>query len=295
MNAVLLNEASQSKISSSKRSVEVRFSRYDQVSSLVTTLVALLSAVSMILFAIWLTTVIRVSPSPTPIKWNESPSGGAEGAIALDHELEEPSEDELAETPTPNLATALQQIGYVAPAIAANVEGFESIALQDAVGIQDGDRRDAGPAGGVQNPPWERWEIRYSLASREEYGAQLDSFDIELGAIHRDSPEILYLKSIGADVRDSREGTKTEEKRIYFAYQKGKLRDWDQEFFRQLDIDPSKYILVHFYPEETKERLIELEMDALEGRELSEVKRTVFGVQKEDDVYKFYVIDVRFE
>ena len=118
----------------------------------------------------------------------------------------------------------------------------------------------------------------------------MDFFKIELGAISRDTADIVYLQNL-AGQRRTRNGRKSAEKRVFFNYNQGVLSEWDKQFMEESGINLRNRILVQFYPPDIQTRLLALEKQRLGGKSLETVYRTVFGVRATGNGFEYYVID----
>ena len=269
---------------------EGRVSRYDRASAMVTALVILLGCVVLVMFLIWLTAVIRIPPMQSKstvlddaIGEDERPEGEAE-------DIEEPG-SEFPEVETPQLADSLEALTTAASSIPASDRAVDGSAALMGRGTGLGTIDGGGLGDGLLKPPWERWEIRYTTASKEAYSQQIDFFGIELGGISRDNPDVVYLKSLSSGGR-TRNGRKSADKRIFFNYNDGNvLKNWDIEFMQKAGINLRNRILVQFYPEEIQARLLSLEKRKLGSKSLETVYRTVFGVRATGNGFEYYVID----
>ncbi|HRE98888.1 MAG TPA: hypothetical protein PLI18_00115 [Pirellulaceae bacterium] len=275
-----------------KLTVETTVSRYERVSGMVTAIVSLLGFCVTIMFLIWLSEmtldlrVERQALVSVEEGEDEKPLGEAQ-------DIEEPG-SEFPEVDTPQLADSLEALTSAVSSISASDREVDGSAAEMGAGRGLGTRNGGGLGNGKGKGPWERWEIRYTTASQQAYAAQLDSLGIELGAISRDSPQIVYLQNLSTN-RSTRAGRKSEEKRVFFNYNQGVLQKWDQDFMAEAGIDLRNKILVQFYPPQIQQTLLQLEQRKLGGRNVDEVFRTVFGVRPAGGGYEFYVIDQSFK
>lgn len=271
-----------------------KISRYDQVSSLLVALTILIGIVCLVLFAVWLTTITRVKSTQAAVEWNDDLMGNNNNPEGIAEDFEEPGVEELAEVPEPQLADAIEAVTDAVSTQQASLEATEGPASAMGTGRGLGDYREAGPGSGGdrKDKPWDRWEIRYTTSSKSEYAEQLDAFGIELGAISRRTPEIRYLKNLSTTPQQ-RAGTKSLERRIFFAYPSSNpLRQWDEEFFSDAGFDTSESVLVQFYPVESQRTLLNLEKQASGNLSPDQIQRTIFAVRSGTQGYEYYVVDV---
>ncbi len=144
-------------------------------------------------------------------------------------------------------------------------------------------------------PPWERWEIRFSTASDDDYAKQLDHFEIELGALHRTSPDIEYARNLAKDKPPSRKGTRSTEPRLYLIHQKAAPSvTLTKSLLKKAGIPTDRCYLAQFYPEAAYRRLLKVEKASLGMRNLESVRKTVFAVRPRGDGFEFFVVRHRF-
>jgi hypothetical protein len=155
-------------------------------------------------------------------------------------------------------------------------------------GSQVGLGSGGGPGSGF--PRAQRWVIQFQEGGNlQSYGAQLQFFGIELGAIGTTN-QVEYAYNLGKAKPDRRVGKGTDEKRLYFSWKDGNLKDADLQLMRLAGINPSGKIAVQFYTPETENQLAYLE-ESFAKRKGAEIRRTRFGVRAAGKGYNFYVID----
>lgn len=275
-----------------KMTEEVHVSTYERVSGMVTALVMMLTFIVGVMFMMWLSTVVKLVRIDTATEVigpelgeDEKPEGEAE-------DIEEPG-SEFPEVETPQLADALEALSSAVSSVAASDRDVDGSA--EAMGSGRGLGTRGGDGGrGNGSGPWERWEIRYTTSSKEAYAQQLDALGIELGAIQREGPAITYLTNLSGAM-GTRGGTKSQEKRVFFNYNRGVLRDWDLQFAEAAGINMRDKILVQFYPPTIQQTLLELERRKLGNKTVEQVYRTSFGVRPAGGSFEFYVIDQTYK
>lgn len=72
------------------------------------------------------------------------------------------------------------------------------------------------------------------------------------------------------------------------------MKQADAELLAKAGVNVTGAIQMQFIPPETENMLAHAEHQALGGRKLKEVQRTVFGVRPKGDGFEFYVIDQRY-
>jgi hypothetical protein len=141
-------------------------------------------------------------------------------------------------------------------------------------------------------PRHERWEIRIGAGNTSDsYTRQLDYFKIELGIIGQAS-DIIYLSNLSAPTPTAKTQPAAGEKRLYLIWQRGSMRDADEEILSRAKIQAAGKVIVHFCPEELEKELVQLEDDHAKQAGLKRIRKTVFGVRpKEPEGFRFFVIE----
>lgn len=141
-------------------------------------------------------------------------------------------------------------------------------------------------------PRHERWEIRIGAGNTSDsYTRQLDFFKIELGVIGQAS-DIVYLSNLSAPNPTSKTQSSAGEKRLYLIWQRGSMREADEEIMARAKIQSAGKVVVHFCPEELENELVKLEDDQAKQSGYKRIRRTVFGVRpKEPEGFRFFVIE----
>ena len=146
---------------------------------------------------------------------------------------------------------------------------------------------EGGGEGGV--PRSQRWLISFpDGATLEEYGKQLDFFGIELGKIGGDGTLTFAADLSGAAPAVRSVETGEGEERLYFEWKGGARQAFDRQLFQKAGVSPEGTVL-HFYPQNTENRLAQLEQAASGGRDATQIRRTFFDVRKSGNGYAFEV------
>lgn len=275
---------------------DTKVSVYDRVSAMLAALVVLFAFLTFALFAIWLTRVITIKPKSTPTIPIELRGEGAlvEG---VGRDFEEPGVEELADVQQPQIADAIEAVTSAASTVPARVEAVDGNAAQMGAGQGLGDSRATGPGGGGtadEVAEYDRWEINYATSNVRAYAAQLEFFNIELGAVHRSNPEIYYASKLTQDKPERRTGFRDQEDRVYFGHVNKQLRQFDTTLLERASIDTTDMLIVQFYPTATRQMLLDAERRALGGKSLATVRKTVFSVQQVEGKYQFEVTRQEF-
>ena len=286
----------------------LKFSSYDKVSSLLMALGVAIVAGVVWAFSLFWTTIPPKPPVFVPMEIVRITGGGAEDGDpneTLNIESPEETSDEVKQQDEiPEVVT----ISDFADTAAEQMESFSGdLASPDAVQSEaqqaqfgtgerngnskgTGNRRPLGfgPGNGGGVAAELRWFIRFADGSSlTEYAKQLDFFNIELGSVLPDG-RIAYITGL-AGTPKVRYGTSgKDEKRLYMKWEGGERRKADEKLFLKAGITVGRQVIFHFYPQQTEQMLVQLEM-AFAKRNLREVRRTYFVVNTQGAGYEFQV------
>lgn len=278
------------------KKAELKVSLYDQVSSMLIALIIMVGFFVTLMFLIWLTTVLIWGRAPIEVEYIEEIAGRGEAAEGYERDLEEPGEEELDELLEPQLEAALEAVTDVLSSQEAKLDALQTDATQSGYGKGRGDSRQAGPGGEGQNiiPRWERWQIKYNTTSIDAYAEQLDFFKVELGAAGGGRTRVDYARELGRPRPQTRDGTGDQEKRLYFSWKSGKLKEYDRRLLTKAGIPTARRVIMQFIPKSLENQMAGLERAAAKGKDVTEFKRTVFGVRGKGSGYEFYVVSMQF-
>jgi hypothetical protein len=175
------------------------------------------------------------------------------------------------------------------------LEGDTSVGRGEGTGTGDG--RGPGPGGpGTSDgiPAWERWEVRMSAKSVDEYARQLDFFKVELGVAGGGSPNVEYITNLSAAKPTVRIGDPKDERRLNFLHRSGELRAADRQLAARAGVQTDGRIVFQFYSPEMYTNLLTLENIHKGDRRIKEVRKTIFGLRGTAGRYEFYVIDQQY-
>lgn len=277
--------------------VETKVSAYDRVSGMLVALVVFFGLITLALFMLWLTRVITFKPTPSQVFPIDDLKGRGEHAEGVAREFEEPGVEELADVQEPQLADAMEAVTNAPSPRSGAVQSIDGNAALMGTGKGLGDARSSGPGGGGDAdaiPEHERWEINYTTSSVRAYAAQLDFFEIELGAVHRSKSDIDYASNLSKSKPDRRAGYRDEESRIYFSHLNKQLRDYDRQLLEKAGAETTGKLIVQFYPPKTFQLLLQAERQALGGKPWESLAKTVFGVRGSGGSFEYYVIRQEF-
>lgn len=266
-----------------------KVTRYDIAAGWLVASTVMVGFTTAMLFLIWLTAVWSYRPITPDIRSFAISLPGAAAALGDTRAIEEPSAAELAEVIEPNPADSLGTMTSVVAAVTGDINAIDAAdnVFEGCIGV--GDHRKTGAG---EPAFWERWDIRYSVDSIDEYAAQLDHFDIELGVLGGGKPGIEYVKNMAAPSPQTRSiENASAEQRFYFNFVQPDMQRLDAELLRRADIATANRFPVQFYPDDVVKQLLTLEHQALNGRDIKEVRQTIFGVRGDAGDYEYYVIE----
>ena len=273
----------------------LRTSRYERLCVAVTSAILLLGAVTFLMLLAWLTSSVRWSQPPSAVALHENSPHEASDAPGGEtfNELQPPGQDELPATVQSLTMPAFESIPSVVQSQSVTLEAIREI---------EADRQRSGERAGGTGPRasgilganaggFERWEIRFSSNSLEEYKRQLDFFGIELGIAGGGVNTVDYVKgfSTGSPIIRLAQDPK-QEKRIRFLYRGGPLKEADHHLARAAGFNVEGRVVFQFYTDEMYRSLLVLENERMKPRFISDVVRTVFGVRPAGSGFEFYVI-----
>jgi hypothetical protein len=284
----------------------LRVSSYDRAWSWLLALLLLIGASVLILFLVWLSTRMHKVDIAREVDLTEvgDGEGGGDGRPSGGTQLESP-DTSAEEIP---LDTTMPDVEDTLAAVAETV--VEQVAMLDDPALQPpkakGDYGTGGGSGGGSEPGRglghgkgkpgrpQRWTLRFTKAQTlETYARQLDHFKIELGII-LPNDTVVYLSNFAAGIPTKREGPRAQEKRYFFVWRGGDLKDADLEFFRRARVSTESGTIFMFIPLDREQELLGLEK-AFKGKPISEISRTTFGVLSEGGGFKFNVIEQRLK
>ena len=274
-----------------------KFREYDKVSSFLVASLILAGFATVLLLILYLSQ-LDWSRAKAPVYELPKLAGNQSNPEGIAEDIEEPGVEELPDVAEPQLADAVEAVTSDPSSQRAAYEAVDGNMSEMGTGKGLGDWRQSGPGdGGTADyiPDWERWNIRYSSANVNEYAQQLEYFGIELGAASPKANSINYVSQFATNpVR--RTGTRREDKRIFFRYnKKSLLAKWDADIMTRCGVSIREKFLLQFYPEQTRAELFRLEGIALNGKSLTKVLKTTFGVRPNGSGgFEYFVMDIKY-
>lgn len=141
-------------------------------------------------------------------------------------------------------------------------------------------------------PRHERWSIQFPPGNTiESYTRQLDYFKIEVGLIGG-SDQIEYLVNLADPVPTVRKAPASAERRLYLIWQRGSMREADEQLCSRARVPTAGKIVAHFCPEQIETDLAQIEDAFARQNGGKRVRKTNFGIKANDfGGFQFYVID----
>jgi hypothetical protein len=274
---------------------ELRVGRYERAAGALVTALIMVGTTAALLFLVWLMSVLVFRRVPSGIQMIEYPGRG-DHAEGFERDPDPPGWDEIeVELDEPQLEAALEPVTDLASQVASALDVLATDSILSEQGTGRGDDRPPGPLGEGEDviPPWERWEFQYSSTSIDLYARQLDFFKIELGAAGG-ARLIDYAYNLAQTPPSRRQGESKDEKRIYFTWKTGQLREFDLQLLQRAGISTGGRIIMQFIPEEVNEALHALEFENARGRSPKEWFRTIFGVRPRGNGFEYHIIEQTF-
>ena len=272
-------------------SCHLRTSRYDQVSSLLISLLILIGLVVLVLLITWLTN--RIFVSQTAVSVELSDFAGDDGPVGGGQAPETPTPEEMQEfdLEEPVVEELLTAVSDVVKIKVPQLDDPMVTHPKTTGGFGTGEGRGVGSGrgdgtGGVRR----RWEVHFIKGGTlNVYARQLDFFKIELGVL-LPGGKVAYASNLTKSKPSTRIGPADQEKRYYLTWRSGDLQQADRELLAQAGIDAKKRLILKFLPPDVEAKLVALEK-AKAGSEVKNIRRTRFGIQPAGNGYSFYILD----
>ncbi len=248
-----------------------------------------------VLFLIWLTTVFDFSRRAAgPVVLANEPGDTKPKGVADD--VLEPGVEEFPEVEVPQLANALEAVTDAVSSVRASLEKRSGDAAQMGRGSGYGSREGGTGTGGDGIPEHKRWIINYEAEDITSYAQQLSYFNIDIGVIHQTRNDIWRVNDAGGAANVIQTDREKEKLTLRFAHKKQRMQRWDEELARRNGVNLSNTITNQFYPEATRQIIRQAEATALQaaGRELRQVRNTIFKVEPGGNGYVFTVVDILY-
>ncbi|MCH2178361.1 MAG: hypothetical protein MK106_06100 [Mariniblastus sp.] len=276
---------------------KTKVSSYDTLNAFLISAILLVGFLVSLVFLIWLTMILDFSGrQPAAMVAYEEPFGN-EKPEGFEDDIFEPGVEEFPEVETPQLKDALEAVTDAVSSVKANLEARDGDAAEMGRGKGFGSR-DGGPGNGNADviPEHKRWKIDYESNNISEYAKQLSFFAIDIGAIDQNTNSIARISDVGGRPRVISTDRKAENKSLYFAHEKRRMRRWDETLATQNGVQLDGRFTVQFYPMKTRVLLRQIEQAHLTkvGRTLKEVRRTYFKVVPSAGGFEFKLTEMNY-
>lgn len=225
----------------------------------------------------------------------ENPAGRADNAEGLERDFEPPSSEEVEELLEPTLEETINAVTDAVSQVAATV------ATTQATSNSKGDSRPPGPEGEGEDivPRFERWQLNFSAHNIQEYAAQLDFYQIELGAIGGNVQGVDVANNLAGTPKSRRVVDTEQEQRLYFIWTSpSPLMQYDRQLLRKANISlQGKRQMLKFIPPDLENLLAQTELQYAKEKghqSVTEIAKTIFESASDRDGYKFTVVSQRY-
>jgi|GEM_PF-218054 len=275
-------------------------SAYERVASMLLALLILIGVVVFCLFMAWLGSQVLFPPlKSVPVRLEQVGGGMESGVVGESMQLDSPTPQDVAQESDLDEPEFQDTLKTVIDAVALRTADLDTPAETDqdtskkGGGQQTGTGKVPGYGSGPGKPgipPHLRWQIQFDAGGTlEGYAKQLDFFKIELGVL--DGNQVIYAKNFSKPKpeTETKPGGKAE-KRLYFSWRSGKLREADRELMQRTGTSIAGKLVLQFYSDALEQELLQLEQ-AYRGVDASKIRKTVYGIRPKGKGYEFFVID----
>lgn len=284
------------------KSQRLRVSIYDRAWCWLLSLLLLIGSAVFILFMIWLSNHMHTVDIAREVDLTEvgDGEGGGDGRPSGGTQLESPdSSAEQIEIADNNTQDVEETITAVSETVVETVTQLDDPSLKPPkikgdYGTGGGSGGGSGPGRGMGHGKGrpgrpQRWTWQFDKGNTLDlYARQLDALGIELGVV-MEGDKVIYLSGFSAGIPKKREASRAEEKRYFFVWQGGELKQADLEFFRRARVSTEGGRIFVFIPRELEAKMIELEK-AFQNKTIADIKKTTFKILPEGNSYTFKVV-----
>jgi hypothetical protein len=282
-----------SSLSKLEHNVETYVSGYDRLNAILISVILLFGFLVTVLFMIWLTSVFDYSDKAAVAMTTTIGDDGDEKPEGFEDDIFEPGVEDFPEVETPQLANALEAVTDAVSSVKASLEKRSGDSAQMGRGGGYGSREGGTGGSGKGIPDYKRWVINYECDSIDVYARQLDQFEIELGVVSTNTNKIWRVQTLSTGPKSLETDRSRENKTLRFAHIKPRMKKWDESLAKRAGVPLGNTAMVQFYPNGTRQYIRQQEANYLAeaGRELQDVKKTMFQVVKEGDEFIFKVTE----
>lgn len=273
----------------------MRVNRFDQVSSLLMTLLLFFGVFVLLMLLLWLFERLEFKGQKLVVVPVEEPAGRGANAAGEERDFEPPAAEEVEDLLEPTLEETITAVTDAVTSVAAAVD---TMSLNQGT-VSKGDSRPPGPEGEGENivPRFERWQLKFTAKSLTGYATQLDHFGIELAAIGG-QPGVDYAFDFVGSPKKRRGAGGESEQRLYFRWTDvTEFTEYDRQLLQQAGVPLSGRIVLMFISKELEEQLYQREMAYAQEKGYDHpryIASTVFEVQPVRGGFEFVVIDQRY-
>ncbi len=276
----------------------LRVSRFDMVTSFLTSLLVFVANLAAGVLLVWLTSHWRL-PVPDVVVSLERPSG-TQNAPGVEEDFEPPGVDEVEELLEPALPDSLEAVTDAVSTLAASTE-TQSLLEVASKSQQLGDHRQPGlPSDGQKMiPRYLRWQLDFQARDLASYAAQLDFFRMELGVVGGSVPGVDLVYDLVDGPRSRHQENPESETRLYFMWTGASpLMRFDEELVRRSGVPLTGRQIIRFIPKDLEhETLAKLELEYARARgyeSVDQIAKSVFTCEPDGDGYRFRVTNQRY-
>ncbi len=264
----------------------LQVTRFDRVSSGLSSANLVLGLLVFAMLLIWLTNGGRkfanATPPfvvlPTPAMVDEETDTDAESLV-----VDMISGDEMPELISADSAPAIQQV----------TQALSSVRARDGIrlGLAEADVRRSGKLDGIKpldGSRANRWEIQFNEMNQDEYFRVLEHFEARLFVVRKSTNEIVVVscqKNPKATISNRRQLKDA----FYFVHETTHLQVWDKKLASQANVNTDDSFFAICFPSRVLARLAELEQQATpgKGRSLAAVRQSIFEVVRTEAGFDF--------
>lgn len=281
----------------------MRTTLFDQVTSLLMSLILLLGCGVAVLLVLWAFTAAaeRAPHQPHPIS---RVSFSNHGNTEIDFEVPTPAETQSLNAPT--LAETIAMVSQVPvsdlvshdTSLAATVQGDPLGTKESGDGV-DGDHIDGENA----IARFQRWQIIFRASSADDYARQLDDLGIELAVFGGGAAGIDCLTNLSLSPSPERYHIESpkHERRLYFSWIESdvsaSLIAYEKQWFAAAGITTQNRHLIKFVPADLESQLAQSELEYAREHDISSVDQiaaTVFESRPHAGGFQLHVIRQRY-
>lgn len=274
-------------------------SRYDRVAGLIVSFVILLGLVVGVLLFIWLAgRYVGDDGRMVPVVFHPGDGGDSASLDTAGLELDAPSLQEVqqeADLPLPGLRDSLAMVETLVTSHAAELTNLDRSLMPSTAGggaaLGAGDQAAFGTGGGSGVTRGERWEIQFSPGiTLEEYGRQLDHFQIELAAVGP-TGEVEYVRNLSKRPPTVDREREQPETRLFMRWREGSpRREADRKLLELAGISVTGKEYVQFVTPELERTLAAMEVK-FANRDPRTIRRTRFSIRPFGAGYEFFITE----